>query len=117
MAGSSSFQRLLLSLSEQVQVALYGLSVGLSSGIMDRIHLLQLSKFLIAVTTVCEQKQSSDPEQRSYRTACRLLVEFFALLLQNFNKYFSSSSLLEVLKSHSFTDEVLSLFQFDSSSL
>jgi hypothetical protein len=92
---------------EQVQVALYGISVGFSSRIADSVHLIQLSKFLIAVTSICEQKRDSDSEQRIYRTACRLLVEFFALLLQTFNKFFASSSLFEILKNQQFTDEVI----------
>lgn len=91
---------------EQVQVALYGLSVGLSAKIGDSTHLLQLAKFLIAVVTVCEQQKDLDTEQRAYRTACRLLVEYFALLLKTFNSLFSTSTLHETLKSQLFNDEV-----------
>ncbi|KAI6176984.1 Telomerase-binding protein EST1A [Aphelenchoides bicaudatus] len=92
---------------EQVQVAIYGLLVGFSSRIADNVHLTQVAKFLITVTTICELRKDSDPGDRAYRTACRLLVEYFAVLLQTFNKLFSTSSLFETLKLGSFTDEMM----------
>lgn len=91
---------------EQIQVALYGLSVGLSAKVADSVHLVQLAKFLIAVATVCEQQNDLDTEQRAYRTACRLLIEYFALILQKFNDQFKITSLHETLKNQLFSDEV-----------
>lgn len=89
---------------EQVQVALYGLSVGFASKLSDNVHLVQLAKFLIGVVTVCEQQKESEC---TYRTACRLLVEYFALLLQTFNSLFIGSNMLESIKKQSVTDEMM----------
>jgi hypothetical protein len=88
---------------ENVQVALYGLSIGFCSNIAESIQLSQLAKFVIAVTTV----EESDGERRNYRTACRLLVEYFALLLQQFNQCFVEESMPDVVKKGAFSDKMM----------
>ena len=77
-----------------MQVAIFGLSIGFQSGVYDRVHLLQLARFVIVVITLCE-KNSADAEKRSFRTACRLLVEYLSVLLRRLNAILATSELSE----------------------
>lgn len=77
---------------EQVQVAIFGLAVGLQTGMFERIHLLQLARFVIVVITLCE-KNSADAEKRSFHTACRLLVEYLGILVRHLNTSLAGSEL------------------------
>ncbi|KAI6188145.1 Telomerase-binding protein EST1A-like protein [Aphelenchoides besseyi] len=90
---------------EQVQVAICGLTTAFKAGIADNVHLLQLSRFVIAITTICE-KDGTDVDKKSFHTACRLLVEYLAVLIQHFNRLFSNNSLLSCIETNGLNDQM-----------
>lgn len=77
------------SFEENVLVAVGGLSTGLASELSDGTQLLLLARFLISVVTICARdcEHSTEAEQRRpLRSACRLLVEYLAVLVKQLNR-------------------------------
>lgn len=77
------------SFEESILIAIGGLAIGISSGIADLSHLTLLARFLISVATFAYDSEKSDGK-RHLRTACRLIVEYLAVLTKHLNIAFGN---------------------------